>query len=70
MSLLDSIKGPEDVKQLNDTQLPVLASEIREKIIQTTSKNGGHIGPNLGVVELILHCIEYFRVLKMLFYLM
>ena len=54
MSLLDSIKGPEDVKKLNDSQLPVLASEIREKIIQTTSKNGGHIGPNLGVVELTI----------------
>ena len=54
MSLLNSIKGPEDVKQLNETQLPVLASEIREKIIQTTSKNGGHVGPNLGVVELTI----------------
>ena len=54
MSLLNSIKGPEDVKQLNDTQLPVLASEIREKIIQTTSRNGGHVGPNLGVVELTI----------------
>ena len=33
---------------------PLLASEIKEKIIQTTSENGGHVGPNLGVVELTI----------------
>ena len=54
MSLLATIKSPEDVKALSATQLPTLASEIREKIIQTTSENGGHVGPNLGVVELTI----------------
>ena len=54
MSLLDSIKGPEDVQSLKAHEIPVLASEIRERIIQVTSKNGGHVGPNLGVVELTI----------------
>ena len=52
MSLLDDITSPDDVKQLDFAQLPDLASEIRERIINTTSINGGHVGPNLGVVEL------------------
>ena len=54
MSLLDSIKGPEDVQSLKEHELPILASEIRDRIIQVTSKNGGHVGPNLGVVELTI----------------
>ncbi|MGE9296318.1 MAG: 1-deoxy-D-xylulose-5-phosphate synthase [Puniceicoccales bacterium] len=52
MELLPRIKGPEDVKALSPDQLPKLAEEIRQEIIQVTSDNGGHIGPNLGVVEL------------------
>lgn len=54
MPLLDQIASPEDVKALDLQHVEQLASEIRERIIQTTSKNGGHIGPNLGVVELTL----------------
>lgn len=52
MSLLASIRGPEDVKALAPGQLPLLAQEIRERLVVVTSRNGGHIGPNLGVVEL------------------
>ena len=52
MSLLDDITSPDDVKQLDFAQLTELASEIRERIINTTSVNGGHVGPNLGVVEI------------------
>jgi 1-deoxy-D-xylulose-5-phosphate synthase len=52
--LLESIKGPADVKALTAAQLPQLAQEIREEIIAVTAKNGGHVGPNLGVVELTL----------------
>ena len=52
--LLDSIRGPADVKALATDQLPQLAQEIREELIAVTSKNGGHIGPNLGVVELTI----------------
>ena len=54
--LLDSIESPADLKTLTDDQLARLAHEIREQIIYTTSNNGGHIGPSLGVVELILAC--------------
>ncbi|CAA6693845.1 MULTISPECIES: 1-deoxy-D-xylulose-5-phosphate synthase [unclassified Lentimonas] len=52
MGLLERIKSPDDVKQLSEEQLPELAAEIRERIIKATSINGGHVGPNLGVVEL------------------
>ena len=50
--LLEAIHGPADVKALAPAQLPQLAQEIREELISVTSRNGGHIGPNLGVVEL------------------
>jgi len=52
--LLDAIRGPADVKALAPAQLPQLAQEIREELIAVTAKNGGHIGPNLGVVELTI----------------
>ncbi|MGA1338072.1 MAG: 1-deoxy-D-xylulose-5-phosphate synthase [Opitutales bacterium] len=52
MSLLASIRGPADVKALASEQLPLLAQEIRERLVTVTAKNGGHVGPNLGVVEL------------------
>lgn len=52
--LLAALRGPADVKALAPTQLPQLAQEIREELIAVTSKNGGHIGPNLGVVELTI----------------
>lgn len=54
MSILSKIHSPEDLKKLSADQLPILAQEIRERIITTTSCNGGHIGPNLGVVELTI----------------
>ncbi|MDR2981229.1 MAG: 1-deoxy-D-xylulose-5-phosphate synthase [Puniceicoccales bacterium] len=59
MALLETIHSPADVKKLSSDQLPQLAEEIRERIILATSENGGHIGPNLGVVEL---CIAMHRV--------
>ena len=52
--LLDGIRGPADVKALAPAQLPQLAQEIRDELIAVTARNGGHIGPNLGVVELTL----------------
>ena len=54
MALLETITGPSDLKKLPSEQLPLLAEEIRERIIRVTSENGGHIGPNLGVVELTI----------------
>ena len=52
--ILPTIHGPADVKALPAEKLPQLAQEIRDEIIAVTSKNGGHVGPNLGVVELTL----------------
>ena len=54
MSILDAIRSPADVKRLKPEELPILAKELRERVIETTAKNGGHIGPNLGVVELTI----------------
>ncbi len=54
MSLLDTISSPADVKQLTVQQLELLAQEIREFLIATLAKTGGHLGPNLGMVELTL----------------
>jgi 1-deoxy-D-xylulose-5-phosphate synthase len=53
-ALLDTIQSPADLKRLNDAQMEQLAGEIREFLIQTLSKTGGHLGPNLGVVELTM----------------
>ena len=52
--ILSGIKSPADVKRLTIPQLIQLAEEIRERLIFVVSKTGGHIGPNLGVVELTL----------------
>ena len=54
MAILPNRTGPTDVKALAAEELPGLAKEIRERIIQVTSRNGGHVGPNLGVVELTI----------------
>ncbi|MGI8333285.1 1-deoxy-D-xylulose-5-phosphate synthase [Actinomadura scrupuli] len=54
MSLLESIKGPADLKRLDPAQLPVLAAEIRDFLVAAVSKTGGHLGPNLGAVELTI----------------
>jgi 1-deoxy-D-xylulose-5-phosphate synthase len=52
--MLQSIASPRDVKALSPAQLPALASEIRDVLIETVSKTSGHLGPNLGVVELTI----------------
>jgi 1-deoxy-D-xylulose-5-phosphate synthase len=52
--LLDAIRGPADVKALAPADLPRLAQEIRDEIISVTATQGGHVGPNLGVVELTI----------------
>jgi 1-deoxy-D-xylulose-5-phosphate synthase len=52
MDLLSGISSPRDLKKLNEKEIEKLCAEIRNRIIQTTSENGGHVGPNLGVVEL------------------
>ena len=54
MSMLNQINSPSDVKRLNDEEIVQLASEIRSFLIEQVSKSGGHLGPNLGVVELTI----------------
>ncbi|MCL2660550.1 MAG: 1-deoxy-D-xylulose-5-phosphate synthase [Acidobacteriaceae bacterium] len=53
-SILKQINSPADVKQLSLDELEILAEEIRERLIVSVARTGGHIGPNLGVVELTL----------------
>lgn len=52
--MLESIKSPADIKALDSAQLISLSEEIRQFLIEKVSKTGGHLGPNLGVVELTL----------------
>ena len=54
MSLLESVRSPQDLQRLDPAQLPALATEIRDFLVQAVSKTGGHLGPNLGVVELTI----------------
>lgn len=54
MGHLDSIATPSDLRGLSDEQLSELATEIRELLVSTVARTGGHLGPNLGVVELTL----------------
>jgi 1-deoxy-D-xylulose-5-phosphate synthase len=54
VELLDSINSPDDLKALTAAQMPLLAKEIREFLIDSVSRTGGHLGPNLGVVELTI----------------
>src|SRR6202034_2675592 len=53
-NILETINSPADVKKLSIAELTQLAEEIRARLIVAVSKTGGHIGPNLGVVELTL----------------
>src|SRR5438128_9939009 len=52
MALLESIRGPEDIRRLTRDQLQPLADEVRRRLIDVVSQTGGHIGAGLGVVEL------------------
>jgi 1-deoxy-D-xylulose-5-phosphate synthase len=54
VSVLETVGGPEDLRRLPAAQLPALAAEIRDYLIEKVSKTGGHLGPSLGVVEITL----------------
>ena len=54
MGLLETITGPDDLRGLDEQQLTDLAREIRTFLVQKVSRTGGHLGPNLGVVELTI----------------
>ena len=54
MAILEAVNSPEDLKRLPAGRLPEVAAELRRMIIETCSKNGGHLAPSLGVVELTI----------------
>jgi 1-deoxy-D-xylulose-5-phosphate synthase len=54
VGLLESIDGPNDLKRLDAAHLPKLAEEIRDFLVSAVAKTGGHLGPNLGAVELTI----------------
>ena len=54
MPLLRSLRGPEDLRALPSEALPALAAEIRDALVTSVAKTGGHLGPNLGCVELTI----------------
>jgi len=54
MAILETIDSPEDLKKLPESRLPAVAAELRTMIIETCAKNGGHLAPSLGVVELTI----------------
>lgn len=60
MALLESIRGPADVKKLHPDQLQPLADEVRQRLIDVISQTGGHIGAGLGVVELTVALLRSF----------
>lgn len=61
MGILERINQPRDLRSLNAQELKVLAQEIREEMIEVVSTNGGHLAPNLGVVELTLALHRVFK---------
>jgi 1-deoxy-D-xylulose-5-phosphate synthase len=61
MSLLRGVRSPEDLRALDEDQLPALAAEIRAELIDKVTRTGGHLGPNLGVVELTIALHRVFR---------
>ena len=50
--MLNEIRNPKDLKKINQEKLPELCQEIRQALLQKISTNGGHLSPNLGIVEL------------------
>ena len=61
MSLLSSVSGPRDLDRLTVDELDTLAGEIREFLVENVARTGGHLGPNLGVVELTIAIHRVFR---------
>ncbi len=60
MSLLPAIRGPADLKRIGRDQLPELAQDLRDRLIQSCSETGGHIGASLGCVELAIALLYEF----------
>src|SRR4051794_29975766 len=62
--LLDGIRSPADIKAIREQDLPQLAQEVRDELVKTLSQTGGHLGPNLGVVELTIALHRVFETPK------
>jgi len=63
-SLLEGIRSPADVKAIPEEDLPRLAQEVRDQLVNVLSQTGGHLGPNLGVVELTIALHRVFNTPK------
>lgn len=61
MSLLDTVNQPDDLRRFTHEQLRLLAGEIRAFLVEAICRRGGHLGPNLGVVELTIALHRVFR---------
>ncbi len=59
--MLERIKGPEDVRRLSLAELKILAQDVRERILEVTAKNGGHLAPSLGAVEIAVALLRVFN---------
>ena len=62
--MLERIQKENDIKELNREELPILAEEIREFLIEKISRTGGHLASNLGVVELTMAMHRVFTFLR------
>ena len=60
-TILSKINSPEDLRKLPDDKIPQLCDEIRHKLVEVVSVNGGHLASNLGVVELTVALHKYFK---------
>src|SRR3984957_11589939 len=65
--ILDAINSPADLKRIEEGRLPQLAQEVRDELINVLSQTGGHLGPNLGVVELTIALHRVFETPRDLF---
>jgi 1-deoxy-D-xylulose-5-phosphate synthase len=64
VGLLEGVRGPADIKAIPEKDLPQLAQEVRDELIKVLSQTGGHLGPNLGVVELTIALHRVFETPK------
>ncbi|HCX72913.1 MAG TPA: 1-deoxy-D-xylulose-5-phosphate synthase, partial [Candidatus Cloacimonas sp.] len=62
--MLEKVKNPQDVKKLSISELNKLAAELRKRIIEVTSKVGGHVAPSLGATDLTVALLKVFDPLK------
>ena len=61
--MLNQIKSPADLKKLSAEEIDQLSAEIRSFLIEQVSKSGGHLGPNLGVVELTIAILFFITII-------